>query len=114
MNIDRMEALHQDPEFQKALGKVDSKDSFAKLLAENGIQFTEDELKQAAKEATAELTENELEKVAGGAIFPLPVPAYYWIWNWLLRRRSSLGGYGGLSAGGGGGGGGGGSGGGRF
>ena len=109
MNFDKMEALNQDSEFQKLLEKVDSKEDFAKLLANHGVQVTEDELNQASKETKAELTENELETVAGGLLAQIP-RYYYWMWNRLFKSRNGGSGYGGLSSGGTGQGGGGGGG----
>ena len=73
-------------EFTKSeMLKKDNKESILKAAEANGYPFTMNDLKQAQEEMKdIELSEDELEKVAGGAGFGICLLVGYG--TWLVRK----------------------------
>ena len=72
--IEKLDALLSDPENQKKISAMTSVDEVFSFYEEHGYEFTEDQKKMirekseelAARSKEGELTEEELEAVAGG------------------------------------------------
>ena len=72
--VEKIDALLSDPENQKKLKAMTSVDEVIAFYEENGFSFTEEQKKEirekseelAARSTDGELTEEELESVAGG------------------------------------------------
>ncbi len=108
--LQKLEQLDENEAFRTAMSNAGSPKEAVKVLAEYGVEISEQELLSlsAGAQAEGELTEDSLENVSGGCLIR-------WIVRYIARSRYSGGG-GGFSSGGGGGGsfgGGGGGGGGR-
>ena len=73
-----VEAAEKDAALAEAMGKVEKPEDLLALAAEKGLTLTAEDIKPA--EATGELSDEELEDVAGGAMLLLS-PIYE-----LLRR----------------------------
>lgn len=66
MDEEKLKKLLEDPSFQEALSKTASAEDASALLAQHGIQITSDELLAALTPPEGELSESELDGVAGG------------------------------------------------
>ena len=83
--------LMQDEEFMSAVEQAGSPNEIAQLLQAKGIEISAEELEKACNTGSEEMSENELENVSGGMIFPR--------WKWIehalrewARRNGSIGG----------------------
>ncbi len=65
-----LKKLTEDPSFQEAFSKTASAEEASALLAQHGIQITPEELSAALAQPEGELSENELDEVAGGCWCP--------------------------------------------
>lgn len=100
----KMEELLQDEAFLDAMFSSESSEDVRKLFAEKGIQLTleevdalGDEILKAVPLKTGDLSEEDLDSVAGGAIrvwlpripfpLPLPRPRPYPLRPWQWPRR---------------------------
>lgn len=63
---EKLKNLMEDPAFQEAFSKTASAEEASALLAQHGIQITPEELTAALAQPEGELSENELDEVAGG------------------------------------------------
>ncbi len=65
-----MEKIKSDPKFGKKI--EDAKDNKARMaiIRSAGFDFTQEEMKQAVKPAEGELSDEDLEAVAGGSSAP--------------------------------------------
>lgn len=81
MDEEKLKKLLEDPSFQEALSKTTSAEEASALLAQHGIQITSDELLAALTPPEGELSESELDGVAGGC-FIRWFPRLPW---WPLR-----------------------------
>ena len=96
--LQKIDVLHENEAFQSKFSRVETPTVAVRVLAEFGIEITEQELMQLSMNVCREgqLEGNELENVSGGSLL-----------GWLIRsiaaKRYSSGG-GGFSFGGGGGG----------
>ncbi len=60
--------LQYDQDFMRKLAESDDTNTVKELLASKGVEMTEDEIKQAFDLADKELSEEDLENVAGGLL----------------------------------------------
>ena len=72
-----VEAAEKDAALAEAMGKVEKPEDLLALAAEKGLTLTAEDIKPA--EATGELSDEELEDVAGGSFLLTPMSK-------LLRR----------------------------
>ncbi len=72
MSVDSAKAFlkrfAKDEDFRKSLENASSDEERRNIVKEAGFQFTKDDLKALTKEVKSELSEEELEKVAGGSV----------------------------------------------
>ena len=61
-----LKRLSKDEDFRKSLENAASDEERRNIVKEAGFEFTKDDLKALADSAKSELSEEELEKVAGG------------------------------------------------
>ena len=70
MNEEKIKEVFSDEEFVKSLVAMETPEEVQKALAEKGIDLSIDEIKAVAelleKRANGELTDEDLENVAGG------------------------------------------------
>ena len=66
---EKLEKLLEDPSFQDAVSKAASAEEVSALLAQHGIQIAPEELHEiiTKMESESELSEDELDDVAGGS-----------------------------------------------
>ena len=69
---EKLEALMNDAAFEQELAMVESTEDLQEVLLNHGVELTADELRQlvAMAENKAELSENDLDYVTGGALIP--------------------------------------------
>ncbi|MEQ8168749.1 MAG: Nif11-like leader peptide family natural product precursor [Candidatus Eremiobacterota bacterium] len=73
-----LERFERDREFKEKLERAKDKDELLKLIKEAGFNFTSEDV----KEATKELSEEELQNIEGGSLM-----------NFLFNTGISLTGY---------------------
>ena len=80
---ERLNELVEDRQFAKALGAAESVEDMVRLLGEYGVNVTAEELEGLAASVPAggELSEEDLENVSGGLIYP----------RWLILLAFKLG-----------------------
>ncbi len=87
MKID--EVLQNEAFKEKILGAKDAAEA-CQILAEYGIEMTEEKIEKDLKqveEGSEELEEDDLESVAGGLLYIRPIGNKVWYWlNSLFRR----------------------------
>ena len=73
---ERLNELVEDRQFAEALGAAESVEDMVRVLGEYGVNVTAEELEGlvASVPATGELSEEDLEAVAGGGLC-----VYYWM-----------------------------------
>ena len=79
-----LESLLNDKNFLQELAEAPNMDAMLAMFAEKGVTVTADELLKRTMPSRQELTDEELEDVAGGYVDPV---GFY---NWL-RRALGLG-----------------------
>ncbi len=84
----KLQEIFQDEEFNKTLFAMETSEEVQAALKERGLELTIDEIKAIAEAIKAaqegELTEDNLEDVAGGSVkvYPyIPVPIFPWPWK---------------------------------
>ena len=83
--------LSNNPKVEEELKKANSYDDVLAILRSNGINVSEDEMAALFQEEDTELSENELDLVAGGGavmnhIFKYWNPAY-WIFRAAAKKN---------------------------
>ncbi len=91
----RIEEVANDEAFLDQLINADSIDEAQKLFAERGIELTQDEVENFAKQVSnsqGELDEESLEAVSGGLIMPVPMlgPIIFSVAAKLAKKISKL------------------------
>lgn len=78
MNIEKFKEALQDAECVKELAELDSLEAIQAKLAEKGLELSLDEVEslieqvvKAAEKKDTELSENDLDDVAGGFVTPM-------------------------------------------
>jgi predicted ribosomally synthesized peptide with nif11-like leader len=75
-------------ELAKKLEAAETIEEALAILKEDGIDATEEEIKELLPEKGDELTDNNLEGVAGGLLLPtFPIPGSQIIKWWFLRNK---------------------------
>ncbi len=69
------------------LEAAETLDEMVKILAEEGVEITKEELIAAMDEPEGELNENDLEQVAGGCPMILVGCILIPIWLWLRMKK---------------------------
>lgn len=78
MNIEKFKEALQDAEYVKELAELDFLEAIQAKLAEKGLELSLDEVEnlveqvvKAAEKKDTELSENDLDDVAGGFVTPM-------------------------------------------
>ena len=81
----KLEVLSNDPAFLEAMKNVAGKDDIKKVFSEYGLDLTKEEVDAfvflAEKEISGELSDAELENVAGGAKDYDAMDVFGWAWK---------------------------------
>ena len=77
--IEKVQVLMGDAEFVKKISAMEEPEDVQKAFADNGVEFTLEEIGQIAEMATGsdseELTEGQMDAVAGGVLAAIAVVA---------------------------------------
>ena len=66
--IEKVQALMQDEQFKEKLSQAEDLEAMAALFRNEGFEITGEDLKAAVEQQDGELSEENLENVAGGGI----------------------------------------------
>lgn len=97
--MEKLSSLWEDEAFVKALAAAGTDEDALRVLRENGVELTEEELRelQSARETSDELSEEDLEDVAGGfaiaaltAVTAMALGLYVYL-QWRKWKRGGCG-----------------------
>ena len=83
-NAAKLEALQNNEGFKQELLNIGTAEELQKTLEKYDVDLTVEEIQELiAKQETEELSEDDLENVAGGSKF---LPAALWIIRWIWKN----------------------------
>ena len=84
----KLEALQNVAEFEQEMSKVGSPEELQVLFKKHGVDLTNEELNSLLAKVSAqdndELSDTDLDDVAGGVIWPMGL--YRIIYKWILKN----------------------------
>ena len=87
--IEKVQALMQDEQFKEKLSQAEDLEAMAALFRNEGFEITGEDLKAAVEQQDGELSEENLENVAGGAFKFRYLNPFYWLGRLLAAATTS-------------------------